>query len=68
MKNNNIFEEEKKKRRSNWNMAIGLQTAFDEGPSEYLLELVEKHINGEIEMKDIVPMIKKQYDDMKKNK
>ena len=46
-----ISEEEKQRRRSYWNMAIGLQSA-----------------NGEIEMKDIVPMIKNHYDSLKNNK
>lgn len=37
-----ISEEEKQRRRSYWNMAIGLQSANGESPSEYLKELAEK--------------------------
>ena len=49
----NISEEEKMRRRSNINMAIGLQNAFDVGVSDFMIELSERYINGEIELKDM---------------
>lgn len=64
----NISEEEKMRRRSNINMAIGLQNAFDVGVSDFMIELSERYINGEIESKDMVEMIKKYYDGLDKNK
>ena len=61
---NTISEEEKIQRRSNTNMAIGLQNAFDVGVSDFMIELSEKYINGEIESKDMVELIKKHYDEL----
>ena len=57
----NISEEEKIRRRSNINMAIGLQNAFDGGVSDFMIKLSERYINGEIESKDMVELIKKHY-------
>lgn len=50
------------------NMAIGLQNAFDVGVSDFMIELSEKYINGEIELKDMEGLIKKHYDKLKKIK
>lgn len=65
---NNISKEEKKRRRNNINMAIGLQNAFDVGVSDFMIELSERYINGEIELKDMEGLIKKHYNELKKNK
>ena len=64
----NISEEEKIRRRSNIDMAIGLQNAFDVGVSDFMIELSERYINDEIELKDMEGLIKKHYDELEKNK
>ena len=55
------------RRRSNINMAIGLQNAFDVGVSDFMIEL-ERYINDEIELKDMEDLIKKYYDELENNK
>ena len=60
----NISEEEKIRRRSNINMAIELQNAFDVGVSDFMIELSERYINGEIELKDMEGLIKKHYNEL----
>ena len=62
-----ISEEEKMRRRSNINMAIVLQNTFDVGVSDFMIELSERYINGEIELKDMEGLIKKHYDELDKN-
>ena len=64
----NISEEEKMRRSSNINMAIGLQNALDVGVSDFMIELSERYINGEIELKDMERLIKKHYDELEKDK
>ena len=63
-----ISEEEKMRRRSNINMAIGLQNAFDVSASDFMIELSERYINGKMELKNMERLIKKHYDELEKNK
>ena len=44
-----------------WNLAIGLQQVDGLTPSEYLLELSKKHIDGEITNEELEIMLKKYY-------
>ena len=61
---NNISEEEKMRRRSNIDIAIRLQNAFDVGVSDFIIEFSERYINGEIKLKDMEGLIKKHYDEL----
>lgn len=44
-----------------WNLAIGLQQVDGLTPSEYLLELSKKHIDGEITNEELEVMLKQYY-------
>ena len=44
-----------------WNLAIGLQQVDGLTPSEYLLNLSKKHINGEITNEELKVMLKQYY-------
>lgn len=44
-----------------WNLAIGLQQVDGLTPSEYLLDLSKKHINGEITNEELEVMLKQYY-------
>lgn len=59
----NIIEEEKSpyKKQLYWNMAIGLNLVDGLTPSEYLINLSDKNINGEISNKEVETLLNKYY-------
>lgn len=52
---------EQKKRARNWSIAIGLQAVDGLQVSDYLIELAEKNIKGELTSDEVSEQLKKHY-------
>lgn len=56
-------EYNKEYRKKSWDMATGLQAVDDLKPSEYLLELSQKNIDGELTNEEIEELLYNRYKD-----
>ncbi len=54
-------------KKSKWDMAIGLQEVDNLSPSEYLEELLDENIKGEISVDDIKNCLRNYYEEKEKN-
>jgi fido (protein-threonine AMPylation protein) len=60
-----IVVPQKEKKREYWNTAIGLQQVDELEPSQYLIELSEKNISGELDHRQIEELLYRKYNEDK---
>lgn len=57
-----LGEPEKYEKAENWQIAIGLQAVDGLKPSEYLIELAKKNIEGELTTDEVKASLKSYYE------
>jgi fido (protein-threonine AMPylation protein)/DNA-binding transcriptional ArsR family regulator len=60
-------EPERAEKAENWQIAIGLQAVDGLKPSEYLIELAKKNIEGELTIEEVKGALKSYYEDKSEN-
>ncbi len=55
-------------KRTAWDFAVGLQAVDGRVPSEDMMEMIEKEIDGEMTVDDIARELKRKYSVMEKKK
>lgn len=58
------YETDKKKLEENWQVAIGLQEVDNLKPSEYLISVAKRNINGELTYEEVHQLLYSHYDKM----
>jgi fido (protein-threonine AMPylation protein) len=63
-----LGEPDKQEKAENWEIAIGLQQVDGLKPSEYLIELAKKNIDGELSIYEVKESLRSYYEEKKPEK